>query len=207
MKSLNIMKNIDNSILNIVEKFKGTSEFQKVTDKYNLLEEHHQSIFTAILMVITITLPLIIVLVSYIFYSGVKSKVELNEQMIEAASSIIAKTRQLKIETNDLLGRPITTESILKNQISSSLSSAGIDTSNITISQFNLYENSGVNEVNASLQFKGLSSQNVYSLFEKIFIQGRYKARTINIEKSAQSQLLEGLIELSHYSKAPTQNE
>ncbi len=207
MKSLNIMKNIDNSILNIVDKIKATTEFQKMTDKYNLLEDNHQNIFTAVLMIITITLPLLIVLISYIFYSGVKTKVDLNEQMIEAASSIIAKTRQLKIETNDLLGRPITTESMLKNQISSSLSSAGINTSNITISQFNLFENSGVNEVSASLQFKGLSSQNVYSLFEKIFIQGRYKARTINIEKNAQSQLLEGLIELSHYSKAPTQNE
>ena len=83
MKSLNIMKNIDNSILNIVDKIKATTEFQKMTDKYNLLEDNHQNIFTAVLMIITITLPLLIVLISYIFYSGVKTKVDLNEQMIE----------------------------------------------------------------------------------------------------------------------------
>jgi hypothetical protein len=207
MKNLNIMKKIDLLLLDNIEKLKGSSEFQKITDKYNLLEETHQAVVNTMLMALTFIIPLFIILFAYLFYSSTSHKIELSEKMIETASSIISKSRQLKIESRDLLGTSITSEAMLKNKITSALSSAGIDTSKIIISNFDLFEDAGINEVSADLQFKSLSSQNVYALMQKVFVQSRFRAKTINIEKNTKDQLLEGMIQISHFSKAPELNE
>ena len=207
MKNLNIMKKIDLMILNKIEKLKDSSEFQKVTDKYNLMQETHQAIINAVLMTLTFVIPLFIILFAYLFYSSTLNKVQLSEKMIETASSIISKSRQLEIESKDLLGRSITSEAMLKNSITSALSSAGIDTSKIIISNFDLFEDAGINEVSADLQFKSLSSQNIYSLMQKIFVESRFRAKTVNIEKNPKDQLLEGILKISHFSKAPELDE
>jgi hypothetical protein len=81
------------------------------------------------------------------------------------------------------------------------LSNSGIDTSKISISNFELYEAAGINEINARLQFKGFSSANMYNFLQRLFVRDKFKAKTINIEKKDETKLIDGSLEVIYYSK------
>lgn len=201
MKNLNFMRSIDELLLSQLEKFKETAQYQKVLDQYNLLEEWEQSIANAVLMAVTILLPLIFILIFYSFFSSVKNDVTIKEQIVTTASSIIAESSQVRSKSNQVFGQEIPTENILKNRISSSLSSAGIDSAKVKVSNFDLTENAGINELNAQIQFNGFSSVNIYAFIKSLLVTGKYKVREVLVEKNINTNLLDGKFDLSYYSK------
>ena len=79
-------------------------------------------------MCITLFIPLSLILLSFLFYNAQKSELQMNEKIIESASQIISKTRQLDKKTNLIFGPQISNESALRNKISALLSNSGIDT-------------------------------------------------------------------------------
>lgn len=205
--NINIMRPIDEAVLNGLDKIKELPQYQKVQDQYNLLEDHEQTIVNTALMFLTILIPLLLTLVFYFFYSSTNTKLNSLEEVIQNASAIISKTQQINEKKRTVLGQSINTEGQLKNIINSSLRITGIEPTKIIINNFDLYDNAGINEVSATLQFKDLSNINVYSLFKSLIIDKKFKAKSINIEKDLKSELLNGSLNLIVFSKGLTENE
>lgn len=201
------MKSIDEALLVQVEKLKDAPLFQKIIEKYNSLEELEHIIANAILMFVTVLIPVIFTLIFYIFFNTQKNELILNESIINSASKIISQSMELKKQKQKTFGREITTQSGLKSMISGVLSSAGIDTAKVTIDNFEIFETAGINEINATIQFKELSSNNVFALLQNLILTKKFKAKNINIEKNLKISLLSGSIDVIYFSKSASDNE
>lgn len=196
-----IMKSIDLAIIEQINKAKESPQYQTLQDQYDLLEDNMQTVVKYGLFVIASGIPIIIVLISFTFYSLKSSELDTHELIISKASEIIAKSSQIDDVGKDLFGRPIPTEAFLKNQMTSILGRVAIDPQKVIISDFNKDETAGISEISTSLQFNDISSTNFYSLIESLSVTKKFKIKTINLEKNEQSQLLKGKIELLLYSK------
>ena len=201
LKNFSPMKMIDEVILGNLDKVKELPIYQKLVDSYNLIDDAQQSIANGILMIFVLTMPLFFVLIFAGWNSSLKSELEIHEKIIEKASTIVSKTGQVIKESNKTLGDPITSESALKSKVSSLLNGTQIDPSKIIVSNYDNFENSNISEVSATIQFKELSSNNIFKLFEKLYVLNKFKPKAINIKKDPKIQLLEGTIDIVYYGK------
>ena len=204
MKGFSPMKVIDEMVLGHLDKVKDLPAYQKVVDSYNLIDDTQQSIANGILMVFVLLMPLLMVLIFAGWTSSLKSELETHEEIIAKASTIVSKTNEVKKASEKTLGRAITSESSLKTKVSSLLNGTQIDPSKIIVSNYDNFENSNISEVSATIQFKELSSKNIFKLFEKLYVFNKFKPKAINIKKDPKIQLLEGTIEIIYYGKLET---
>jgi hypothetical protein len=205
--NLTIMKSMDEFVLIQIDRLKESPQFQKILDKYSSLEESEHMITNIILMILTVVIPFIFIIVFYVILSSQTSELAQNEKIINSASKIIAQSMELKNQKAKTFGREITDQASLKSMISGVLSSSGIDTAKVTINNFEIFDTAGINEVNATVQFKELSSSNVFSLLQNLILTNKFKAKNINIEKDLKIQLLNGSIDVVYFSKSTSNNE
>ncbi len=185
-----IMKPIDELVMTQLEKVKELPQYQKVQDSYNLLEDGQQTIANIVIMIFTVSIPVLITIIFFIIYSSKSSQLDQAEKTINSASSIISKSNQIREKKSKVFGPTISTEGQLRSRINSSLSGSGIDSSKIIITNFDLFDTAGVNEISATIQFKELSNSNVFALINTLFIRNKFKAKNINREKNLKAQLV-----------------
>lgn len=207
MKKFLIMKNIDIFSFDLVEKFKALPMHQKVVDQYNILEEWQQAISKFVLMVLTFLIPLIFLLISYSYYSGKKSELARYESYISDAATITSQTKQLYSKANSVFAQPVTNKGILNSKLSSILGAVGVDAANANITDFNLVEIDGVNEVTATIAFKDLTDNNLFAFMRRLLFIDNYKINTFHIEKFKDNNLLRGELGVGHYSKVQLNEE
>jgi hypothetical protein len=198
---LSVIRSIDKALMEQLGAIQDSPGFQKILERYNILEEHQQKIANAVLMALTILLPLILVLIFYIFNSIKKSDLEIREQIISSTSMIIAKRNQMTSYTRKVFGSDLSSNTAFKNKITTLLSTDQIDTSKIQISDFSVTENQGITESSGKLVFKGLSDNNFYDILKKLFVENLFKVKNLNIEKNSSTSLLDGNFDLSFYNK------
>ena len=202
---LSIMKNIDHAILGQIEAMKDNKSVLKVMEKYNILDDREQKITNIAMMLFTLLFPLFIISLFFMFNSSKNAELELKESIITSASQMISKKKQMNAYTRNIFGNNLSNSASFKNKINVLLSSEGIDSSKVSITDFASTENSGVVESSALLVFKGLSDQNLYGLLKKLFVTDKFKVKDINITKNKISNLLDGNFDVSYYSKQSVQ--
>ncbi len=200
MSKFSIMKPIDNMVANNVEKFKETAEYQKFLDTYNAWEDKIQNIFKGALLALIIFIPLLLILVFTLFNFSARNDLHLSEEIISTGNAIIATSVSAKAKARQYFGRSITTKSDFEREISNALPGQGIDASKILIGEFSSDEVDGVNEIRAELKFTGISSKNLFGLFNAIGIRKKMKVDQVNLKKNKQTNLLEGTLSVIQFS-------
>ena len=202
-----IMRKFDLYILDRLDSLKEKPEFRKIIDQQNSLDDKYKLAIRYALLVLSLGIPLIILSIFFALYSSYSSELEMHELIIQKATRV----RDLSVEASDQrashIGAVISSESLLKTKISSLLSTSGIDQSKITISNFNLNENAGISEIEATMQFKEISDSQLYNIFNKVLILGKFKASAIDILKNEKTQLLEGTIDLAYFGRLDKNEE
>ena len=209
MKKLNILKNIDLFIFNQLDSMIQSAEFQKVADAYASLEERAQEAVKIGLMIITFTIPLSILLIFWSINSSKKEEIQLKDKLINTANTLIQKQSILRTEERKILSMKfIDSQNSLKNTITSSLSSASIDSAKIQISDFQSEDLEGlITQVSAKLSFKGLTSSDIISLFNSLGSKLKIKLDEITIKKNDITNSLDGLIDIHYFSKNNSSEE
>lgn len=203
MSKFSIMKPVDRFIVENIDKLLATPEYQKLLDTYNSWEEKFQSAFKGFLIFMIVLIPMIIVLIFWLLNSSAKSRLATTENIIETGNSIISTSTQVRSISNRFFGKPISSKQNFERQLASSLPSQGVDASKILIGDFSLDEVDGVNELRAELKFTGLSSQNLFGLFNTLTVRQKMKIDEINVKKNLKSNLLEGTLAVIHFSSIP----
>jgi len=201
MAGFSIMKKVDVLALVLLDKFKEQPVYLKIVDEYNILEEWQQGLVKSILMFLTVSIPLFFVLVSFLFYSSKKAELERYENIIEYSATIIEQSKQMSLNSNATFGADISTEGLLSSRINTISSSTGVDTNSFKISNYDLIEDNGINEVRADLNFSNLSDQNLFSFLRRFIFTEKFKVRSIQIKKDNNSKLLNGIIGMAYFSK------
>ncbi len=198
------LQKLDQLLIDQLEKLKDVPQFQKTMETYGLLEEKQQTIVHYALLGLTIIFPLMILMGSYLFYSGQKSKLHIQEEIITKASKIIAQKKDIRSVTSKVFGiSNFTSQSALNTRLASTLTSVGIDANKVKFNQFNNQEKSGIAHITANIQFRDFSDLNLYSLLQALTIKQKFTIQSMNIEKNSSKQLLSGVLKISYHYKLP----
>jgi hypothetical protein len=208
MKPINIMKPIDKFIIGQLSNLVETSEYQKFLDLFNSWEDKFQNLFKAGLIFLTLFIPFMFAFMFSMFHSSAVNDLEIKEQIISTASSIISRSNDVEKSSRKYFGRkPLISKSDFERELKNALPQKGIDTSKISIGQFNSEEVNGVNESSAQLKFKELSNFNLFGFLNVLSIRSKMKIDEINIKKNASTNLLEGTAKVFHYSKVEVEEQ
>ena len=202
MKEIVIMKKIDSLIIDLIDKFKDTPYHQKLIDSFSSSEESIQHVIKYFLMIFTVFIPLIIAFYFIYLSTSLRSNLEIKENIINSASNIIAQTQEIEKKSRTVFTAPISSQSQLSSSLSSSLANAGINTSAVKISNFNSDNDDTIQQTSADLKFTGLSSGNFFGFINSLTIRNKFKIEEINIRKNKVTNLLDGVLSISIYSKA-----
>lgn len=201
MKAIEIMKKVDDAIFQNVEKLKVYDQYQEFSENFNNWEENHQNIFKVSLVASIFVIPGLILLIFLSLNSSANNGLETKNEILKIASKISSQKNEVTKLSTKYLGQAISTKNMLQSQLKSNLGSMNIDPANIVIDKFDSFEENNLNKVDAHINFKGLSSQNLFSFLRLVTLKKKMRVDEINIEKNIQSNLLSGKIKIFHFSK------
>lgn len=193
------MQKLDDLILTQLEEFKESNVYTQIQETYATLEEWQQDAVKFALMITSLLIPFLLVMISYLFYSGAKSDLMTNESIIEEANRIIASRIDLRKKSGVLNPVPIGNRAALERKISG----LGLNSSQIRVdsNSFDEIISQGVSESQATLEFKEMSSEDLNKALSSLSFRGKFKFREILITKNETNQLLEGSFAISLFSQ------
>ncbi len=199
------MQRIDEFLKQQVEDFKDAPAYSQIIETYSSLEDWQQEAIKFAMMVFSILIPLIFTFIFYLFYSSANYDLVLQENIIKNANQIIASRADLRKSSNILNPYPIPNQ----NALESKLSAFGVDTSKMRVASgsFDIIEANGISEMQASIEFKEISSKDLYDYLNKLSFRAKFKFREILINKNPKNNLLEGSFGVSQFSKLPDEQE
>lgn len=196
-----IMKSLDQFVFDQVSNLKETPSLQKLFEKYNILEEPEQKKVNFALMAFSLIVPFSFIFMFFLFLNSSKNELQLKEEIIQKASEIIAKKKQMDIYTRSVFGNELNSEASFKNKVTTLLSNQGIDTSKVQITDFLSTDNYGITNANAKLVFNALSDKSLFKIIKALFVIEKFKVESINISKNKENNLLDGNFNISYFSK------
>lgn len=202
-KLSHIFRTMDEAVFKGVEEVKARPELQKLFDEMNSLPEEQQKIINHALSLLVILVP--ILLTFFIFWQNVsiKSDIETRQQILQEVARNSKKKNQLDLTGRNIIGPgEITGLPDLQRLVRSALSSRGITADNVTITDFDQSSaGEGLTQTLATLNFSGLATKDLTSLFQDLIQRQKVKVSAVQVEKLKQKALLEGSFQIYHYSK------
>lgn len=201
MKSLNLMKQIDDALFQNLEKIKGSDQFQEFMENYNNWEDTTQEAFKTAMTAVIVIIPIFITFIIFIINSSTQSDFETKQEILKMINKISHQNSSVKNLSGKYFGSALASESAFTSQIKSSLTSLNIEPTKVTIANYNSDEEKGISKASAEVRFKDITSQNLLGLLSTITINKKMRIEEIDITKNQQSNLLGGSMIVFHYSK------
>ncbi len=209
MKLPTLMKSIDTFLFKQVDSLMQTSEFLKISESYSSLEEKAQEATKVVLMLLTISVPLIIIFIFYSFNSSKAQELAIKDELIKTANILIQESSLVANEERmSLSSTYIGSETALMSAINSSLSLIAIESEKVQLSGYSIEELDGlITKINADLSFKGLTSEGLFALLNSLNSKFKIRMDEVTIRKNEESNSLDGVIAMNYYSKDNTLDE
>lgn len=203
MKSLNLMKKIDNVLFSKIDELESSDGYQKVADTYSTLEESHQDLIKLFMAIILFVAPLTIFFIFSSINDNSKKMLKLKEEIISFSNEIISKKQKVKIEAKKILGRDIIdSQSQLEQKIINNMNRIGIDTSKLQVNNFEINDlNGNIIEAKIDVKFSDLTNDQIFSAISYLVGTDKMKIENLNIKKNTSTNLLDGVFTTLHYSK------
>jgi hypothetical protein len=201
------MKSLDLFLLDQIDKMKESTSYQKMLDTFSSSEESIQFIIKYVLMILTVIIPLSLGFFIYLYSSSLRSDLTVKEDIIKSSSKIIAQTQDVQKMSRTIFGQNLSSQNQLQSKISNTLSSSGIDSSKVLISNFNLDEGDSLNEMTADLKFNSFSSENFYGFINNLVLINKIRIDEIDVNKNKGTNLLDGTLSISYHSKVDSEDE
>ena len=201
-------KKIDRSIFDSIDKFKLTPGHNNLQDFYNSLDEDQQKFFKALVLVLILFIPAL--LTGFIWWKNNSLKVDLQMRMdlISKASEIIGQKQGLgEVGPNLLSSGPIDGESMMSSRLSSLLSSSGIDLSKIQVSNTTNETTGSIVRAEADFKFSNMSTEELINLFSNMILREKFRIQQVQIQRNADTNLLNGEFHAIHFAGAQTIEE
>ena len=200
---MSLMQMIDRQIESLAERIKEHSSYQDFLENYSNFEEWQQDLIKYAMLAFALLLPLLICSIFMGLYFSAKSELEIYQKIINTSNQIIQLDKSFK-SYNRIVGRsPITNTNILEGK----LGQLGVDRSKLKLQpdSFNYIEDTA--STVAIIEFNELSSEELYSLLKRMTINQKMKLQEINIQKSEESNLLQGYVDILYLAQRRESSE
>src|SRR5690554_5196666 len=160
MAKLDIMKSLDKTLFQKLDELRNHREVQKALDAYAALDEKPQELVKILMAAALILVPFMTISIFYGMNSSLKGDLEAKKDLLNMSQDIIAKRSTVEQAKGAHLGAtPARTMNEMQNLISRAIAMAGIDSSKISVSNFDHIEQEGlISQSLIDLKFTGLSN-------------------------------------------------
>lgn len=203
------MQKIDSAILQQINKFESSENYQKASDFYSALEDNAQTALKSALMAFVILVPLLVVIIFKSFNKGLIAEVGLKKDLIISANTLIKSKNEIKRASQKQLARKfVESADEIKKTILGMLNLAGVDSSKVKISNIDITsEVSLITKVKSDVKFDAMSNDDLFSFIKNLSTKQKVKIDEISIKKNATTNLLDGVFTMHYYSKAEILDE
>ncbi|MEX0798699.1 MAG: hypothetical protein WEB87_04420 [Bacteriovoracaceae bacterium] len=203
MAKIKIMEPLDRFIFQKLEELQSVKDVQKVLDAYSNLDEKPQEIIKALLALSLVAIPLSVILVFYGLNSSLKSDLETKRDVLSLAQNIIQEKSGMQSAQRKFLGQTyVGALNEMQNLISASISAAGLDSSKISVSNFEPIEHEGfITQASLDMKFQDLSNRELFGFLNILSERYKMKFEEVSVKKNDSSNLLEGVMTIHYYSK------
>lgn len=204
-----LLKRFDTILFQKLDELKQQPGYSKSVEFYGNLEEDQQRIAKWALLSMTALIPLIFVMIFWIQNSSLSTDLESRIELVDTMQEIITQNSEAGgLSLSLAASSPISSESEMQSRLSTALSRSAIDLSKIRISNFSM-ENVSDTLVRAEsdVKFEGLSTDQLMGLFTFMIQNEKFKISSVEITRSTQSNLLEGVFHGIHFGQVLPQED
>ena len=202
--SVPLFKKVDQAIFDRIDKFKLSPGHNNIQDFYNGLEEKHQEIFKAAIIILIFLIPLVFIGIIFWQNNSLKEDITTRVAVIAKANEIIGQKQGVRDISQTLLSNnPIDGASMMTSRLSNLLSSISIDLSKIQVSNYTGELTSGtIMRSEADFSFTNLSTDELMNVFANMIQREKFRIQAVNITRNSDSNLLKGQFHAVHFSNA-----
>lgn len=202
LKSFNIMKKIDQFVINQTERLQHFPAIARLQEQYAILNDQTQA---SLKFLIPLLFLIGVVFINFILInsnSSLKNEIRTKAEITQVAQGIIASKNALSSNENRILSQ----ESIenlpqIQQKMMNILNQQSIDTSKISIANFSQSSlSSNIKEVRFDFKFNGLTNDDFFRIVQ-VLNQNKIKIDSLQLKKSSQSNLLDGVYSLITFLK------
>jgi len=190
-----LFSKLDRFLFQKVDNFQNSTQFQNINNWSNNIEDRDFQIIRILFLLLSFFLPLALVLITYLQLKGIKSDLQIRQDLITTANEIITSKQDLvKQEMNyypQLSSPP--SESMIKSKINSIMTSLKIENNLVTISEFTSEEKeNNSSESKFLLTFKNLSNEAFWDLIIQMINREKMHFENFDLKLNTSTNLLEG---------------
>lgn len=204
-----IFKRIDRAVFEQIDRFKQSPNYAAIHDQYNGLDEEQQKIAKGIIIVALVAIPLFFLSFLYFQNSSLRTDLEKRTSIIARAQQIIGQGQSVRNVAPQILSmNPIDSQSMMTSRLSTLLSTMGVDLSKIQVNQFaSSMVSSMVMRSEADFAFNNVTTDELMNIFMGMIQRERFRVESVNIERNAETNTLQGQFHAIHYSQVVNAEE
>lgn len=197
-----LFKKIDRSVFEQIDKFKLSPNYAQVQDFYNGLDEEQQKLFKAGVNAVLVLLPLLILGVLWWQNYQLREDLEVRATIMQKAQEIIGQKQSMSNVAPQILSQnPIDSAAMMTSRLSGVLSASGVDTAKVNVSNFSSSSiSSNVMRSEADVAFSNLTTDELVNLFTSLIQREKFRIESVDIRRSADTNLLTGQFHAIHFS-------
>ena len=198
-----IFRPLDEFIFRQVDQLKSSGLYGKISEKMSTLDEGAQKAINHVVTILAISIPLLLIL--FFLFQNLEKRNELSvkKEINDSISTFLRNQEEIATQGTLLISAvPLKSESELKGKISALVSTRGLNTENISFSNFK-QEPQGKNFelTSVDLIFKKFTIQQFTDLSTAL-LRGKFKFQKVKIEK--ESDTIKGSLSLLYYNRMAT---
>jgi hypothetical protein len=204
-----VFKKIDRAVFEQIDKFKQTPNYAAIHDQYNGLDEEQQKIAKGLIIVALFAIPLFFLSFLYFQNTSLRSDLEKRTSIIARAQQIIGQGQSVRAVAPQILSmNPIDSQSMMTSRLSTLLSTMGVDLSKIQVNQFSSsMVSSLVMRSEADFAFSSVTTDELMNIFIGMIQRERFRVESVNIERNAETNTLQGQFHAIHFSQVSNAEE
>lgn len=208
MNLVSLIKKMDQRIFTQVDRLISDSNYQKLIDRINLLDESVARLVTRSLLITIPIIPLIFVFVIFLFNSSLKSEIAIKNSIKNEIDHYFERESEIQNAAVRVLSTSkIQTESDLLSKLRTALSLRNIPTDKVSLSDFVMSNSAGITRSIANLNFKEMNISEFSLLTKEILQTERMKINGLDVSRDNNSKLLSGRMSVIHFGRAEKTSE
>jgi hypothetical protein len=198
-----IFKPLDEQLFKQIDTLKKAPTYQKLSEQIASLGESQQKNLNQISTFAIILLPFLGALALLLINNSIKDRLDLKRNILTQVSTYQTKKAETETIGRSVLSpHSVSNKSDLEKRISKVVSRRSIGKGKITVSNFkSTLASGGIEQTNAKLQFKKLTSTQFTDFLLSILQSEKMKVEELIVDKDTKSKLLKGHLLIIHYGK------
>lgn len=195
-----LFKNMDLFIFKWLDKFQQTEQYTQILNTINQITPEVKSLLTQIFGISIFLVPFILLSLLYFHNSNMKDTIEMKENALSLAESILSKSKELReLRFKYVTRSDFSSEQDYLRLLQKLIDGTGIDKSDVSVSSFDSVTlNQDIHKTQTSIQINSVTFNQFKLFLTKISAEKGTKIIEFKIKKNLKTNLLDITLKAQH---------